>query len=421
MRASSNFISNGCCQPINRGGVCDSVRKTWLLWALTVAGFVACGTDGAELLGKKPYGIDGAMHVYRDFAYGPRGDLKGEGDKYPVWKDFKGAPYHTHRSGQLFDVYLPDAPGKVRVDAPVLLYLHGGAWCMRWDKDAEGYQMIKRLCEEGFVVCSMNYQLQNDVITDEKATCRPNATFADMLRDVDLMVTHLKTFLPSIGVMPKKIAIGGGSAGGHLSALYACDQANPRVLALGLRHDIPIGFELDVIGPMNFLSDGTREAVLAAARSAKTDKASDGVENRFVTLLGWLAGADLCADYREKGEKAVLATLHRWSPISLVTPDTPPFVLAYNKLHPFSGTDGLVETSNCTDMEEALEKVGVESASRFCWFRFHGMFTDGQLDWIGETCADFARRYMRVAGPVHDGTDHDGLAPTPQTSTENEK
>ena len=349
----------------------------------------------AALLGKKPYGVDGAMHVYRDFAYGPRGDLKGEGDRYPVWKDFKGAPYHTHRSGQLFDVYLPAAPGKVRADAPVLLYLHGGAWCMRWDKDAEGYQMIKRLSAEGFVVCSMDYQLQNDVITDATATCRPNATFADMLRDVDLMVTHLKTFLPSIGVKPKKIAIGGGSAGGHLSALYACDQANPRALGLGLRHDIPIGFELDVIGPMNFLSDGMREAALTAtATFAKTGKVPDGTEARFVTLLGWLAGTDVYADCREKGERAVLATLHKWSPLSLVTPETPPFVLAYNKIHPFSGTDGLVEASNCTDMEEALEKVGVESASRFCWFRFHGMFTDWQIDWIGETCADFARRYL---------------------------
>ena len=371
------------------------VRRALVVWALAVAGLVACGADGEELLGKKPYGVDGAMHVYRDFAYGPRGDLKGEGDKYPVWKDFKGAPYHTHRSGQLFDVYLPAAPGKVRADAPVLLYLHGGAWCMRWDKDAEGYQMIKSLCGKGFVVCSMDYQLQNDVITDAKATCRPNATFADMLRDIDLMVTHLKTFLPSVGVKPTKIAIGGGSAGGHLSALYSCDQANPGVLGLNLRHDIPIGFELDVIGPVNLMSEGMREAAIAAAEKfVKTGKVPDGMEARFVTLLGWLAGTDVYADFREKGVKAVLATLHKWSPLSHVTPETPPFVLAYNKIHPFSGTDGMVEASNCTDMEEALEKVGVESASRFCWFRFHGMFTDWQLEWIADTCADFAARYL---------------------------
>ncbi len=364
--------------------------------ALLGAGGAALGADGEALLGKAPYGVDGAMHVYRDFAYGPRGDLEGEGDKYPVWKDFKGAPYHTHRSGQLFDVYLPAAPGKVPADAPVLLYLHGGAWCMRWDKDAEGYQMIKGLCGKGFVVCSMDYQLQNDIFTDPTAVRRPNATFADMLRDVDLMVTHLKTFLPSIGVKPRKIAIGGGSAGAHLSALYACDQANPRALALGLRHDIPIGFELDVIGPMNFTSGGMCQAALDAANEfSKTGKVPEGLAARYVTLLGWLADVNFYELYRDRGVKAARAVLHRWSPTSLVTPETPPFILAYNKLHPFSGTDGMVEASNCTDMEDALRTVGVESESRFSWFRFHGQFNDRQLEWISNTCADFATRFLR--------------------------
>lgn len=349
----------------------------------------------AALLGKAPYGVDGRMHVYRDFAYGPRGDLKGEGDKYPVWRDFKGTPYHTHRSGQLFDVYLPEAPGRVSANAPVLLYLHGGAWCMRWDKDAEGYQMIRRLCEQGFVVCSMDYQLQNDLMTDEKAVCRPSATFADMLRDVDAAVTHLKTFLPSIGVRPKKIAVGGGSAGAHLSALYACDQANPSALGLGLRHDLPIGFELDVIGPMNFCSDGMRDAAVEAGeRFVRDGRAPTDTNGRFVTLLGWLAGEDAYQAFRRGGAAAVEAILRRWSPLSLVNGRTPPFVFAYNKLHPFSGTDGLVETAHAEDMAEALEKAGVESTTRFCWFRFHGAFTDWQLDWIAETCADYARRYL---------------------------
>lgn len=354
------------------------------------------GEDGPRLLGKEPYGVDGKMHVYRDFAYGPRGDLPGEGERYEVWRDLKGTPFHTHRSGQLFDVYLPDAPGKISADAPVLLYLHGGAWCMRWDKDAEGYQMFRLLAEKGFVVCSMDYQLQNDIMSDGKQTCRPHATFADMLRDVDLAVTYLKTFLPSIGVTPRKLAIGGGSAGAHLSALYACDQANPSALGLGLRHDIPIGFELDIIGPVNLLSEGMREAAVESAKKAVADgRAPTDTVGRFVTLLGWLAGEDVRAAYRSGGEPAVAAILHRWSPLYLVTPRTPPFVLAYNKLHPFSGTDGLVETSNCTDMEEALAKVGVESSSRFCWFRFHGMFTDWHLEWIADTCADYAARYLK--------------------------
>lgn len=349
----------------------------------------------AALCGKAPQGVDGTMHVYRDFAYGPRGDLKGEGEKYPVWRDHRGAPYHTHRSGQLFDVYLPEAPDKIRADAPVLLYLHGGAWCMRWDKDAEGYQMIKRLCARGFVICSMDYQLQNDIMTDVAATNRHHATFADMLRDIDAAVTRLGTFLPEIGVMPRKLAIGGASAGGHLSALYACDQANPSALGLGLRHDLPVGFVLDIIGPMNFRSEGMREAAVEAAEKFVRDgRAPTDTNGRFVTLLGWLADADPYSAYRHGGVDALDAILRRWSPLSLVNARTPPFVFAYNKLHPFSGTDGLVETSHAEDMAEALERAGVENTTRFCWFRFHGQFTDWQLDWIAETCTDYAGRFL---------------------------
>ena len=350
--------------------------------ALACLSFAAARTGIAmPLLGKEPYRVDGKMHVYRDFAYGSRPDQPGEGK--------------THRSGQLFDVYLPDKPGKVPADAPVLLYLHGGSWCMRWDKDAEGYQLFKLLAAKGFVICSMDYMLQNDIISDEKQTCRPHATFADMLRDIDLAVTHLKTFLPSIGITPRKLAIGGGSAGAHLSALYACDQANPSALGLNLGHDIPIAFELDIIGPVNLLSEGLRKATVESTKKGVADgKPPTDTVGRFVTLLGWLAGEDVHAAYRAGGESAVAAILRRWSPLALVTPQTPPFILAYNRLHPFSGTDGLVETSNCTDMEEALGKVGVESASRFCWFRFHGTFTDWQLDWIADTCADFARRWQ---------------------------
>ena len=34
--------------------------------------------NGATLLGKKPYGIDGRMHLYRDFAYGLQALKPGE-------------------------------------------------------------------------------------------------------------------------------------------------------------------------------------------------------------------------------------------------------------------------------------------------------------------------------------------------------
>lgn len=302
----------------------------------------------------------GNFRFERDIPYGTRLDQPGEGGK------------HGHRSGQFFDLYWPN---EVTANTPVFLYVHGGAWSQKWDKDVDGWHILSRLAERGVVCCSMNYVLQNDVLTDPKMPNRPNATFADMLRDIDLMISYLATNLPTRGLSPRKIGIGGTSAGAHLSALYACDGANPAALGLNLRHALPIGFVFDNVGPMDF-STPQMKAVL---ENREASDVPNLVLRSFRTLLARLTN----------GEPPM-----KWAPISLVNAKTPPFILAYNKLHPFSSTDGLVETAHCSRMEEALGRVGVRSESRFCWFRSHGWHTDSQLEWIVDTCAEFAALYL---------------------------
>ena len=179
----------------------------------------------------------GDFRLERDIPYGSRLDQPGEGGK------------QGHRSGQFFDLYWPN---EVTTNTLVFLYVHGGAWSQKWDKDVDGWHILSRLAERGIVCCSMNYVLQNDVLTDPKMPNRPNATFADMLRDIDLMISYLAPNLPTRGLSPRKIGIGGTSAGAHLSALYACDGANPAALGLNLRHALPIGFVFDNVGPMDF-------------------------------------------------------------------------------------------------------------------------------------------------------------------------
>lgn len=372
--------------------------KTTLILSVAFAALTLAEAKGAGVDGIEPQPLDAHMRVYRDLAYGPRGDLKEDLERLPVLKD-QPKFTHTHRSGQLFDLYLPDAPGAVPADAPVLLFLHGGGWCMRWDKDSDGIGIIKALCAKGFVVCSADYQLQNDAISDANATCRPDATFADMLRDIDLAVSHLKTFLPEVGVRPRRIGIAGCSAGGHLASTYACDEGNPTWLGLGLKHALKIGYVLDIVGPVNFLTAETGQMLLKsvqtfAATGVKMKapgKPSIIAKERFVSLLEWLTATDFDAAYRAGGDAEVLNVLYRWSPVAMVTPKTPPFLLAYNKLHPFSGTDGLVETANCEDMAAALGRVGVECRVRYNWFRFHGMFSDRHIAWMVENCLELAK------------------------------
>jgi len=314
--------------------------------------------------------VNAGERVVRDLAYGPRRDLADEG------AGFSGEPIsagdgrrcHTHRSGQDFDAYLPES---IRSDSPVILFIHGGGWSQRWDKDGDAEYYIRRMQGRGFLVCSMSYVLQSDVTADMRAPNREGATFANMLRDIDAMVTHLKGYLQTLGVSPRKIAIAGSSAGAHLAALYAGDGANPQALGLGLRHELEIGFTVDIIGPMDFTTPGFRRAIGGEVPA---------LEILFRRLIA--DGGDFDA------------ALAKWSPISLVNAKTPPMVMAYTKLHPFASSDGLVETENCTRMEEALEKAGVESVSRYCWFRVHGQFTDSQIEWMVEKTVEFAEKYL---------------------------
>lgn len=326
------------------------------------------------------------MLVFHDLQYGPRGDAQGEGETFAGerWVDCEGRAYHTHRSGQFFDAYLPAKPGEMLADAPVMLFLHGGAWCQRYDKDGECRDLIGKLVERGFVVISMDYALQNDIFTEPSAGNRPGASFSDMLRDIDLMVSHLVGYLPSIGVKADRIAIGGASAGAHLSALYAIDDGRREIR--GLAHALPIWFVVDIVGPMDLRID-LREPLVGALEGGRAE-----MELRlFTTLMERLVGEDLHGKYRAGGMAAVDETLKRFSPMALVTAKTPPFILAYNKLHPFASSDGLISTGNCSGMEDALAAAKVRSVSRFCWFRPHGQYNERQLDWIADSALEFAK------------------------------
>ena len=83
-------------------------------------------------------------------------------------------------------------------------------------------------------------------------------TFDEMLADIDAMVSHLPGLAKAIGISIPRIAIGGSSAGGHLSLLYAYDGANPSVLGLGLKHSVPVACVFSDCGPSDLASRRAR-------------------------------------------------------------------------------------------------------------------------------------------------------------------
>ena len=153
----------------------------------------------------------------------------------------KNLPYGARQAGkgvehtnvaQTYDLYLPGSIGEIDRAAPFYLFVHGGAW-RHGDKGGRHAKLLAEMAEQGFVAASMNY-----VLCDDKRG--GIHTFAEMLADIDAMVSHLPVLAKAAGISIPRIALGGNSAGGHLALLYAYDGANPSVL--GLSHARTAGY-----------------------------------------------------------------------------------------------------------------------------------------------------------------------------------
>ena len=107
----------------------------------------------------------------------------------------------------------PDLPAGAK--APVLVQVHGGAWTMG-SKQEQGLPLLSHLAERGWVCVSLNYRLG------------PRSTWPDMIVDVKRAVAWVKQHIAEYGGDPEFVALTGGSAGGHLTALHALTAPDRR-------------------------------------------------------------------------------------------------------------------------------------------------------------------------------------------------
>jgi acetyl esterase/lipase len=125
----------------------------------------------------------GAVTVHRDVVYVDDGD-----------------PAHR------LDVY---APKGGTAGAPVLVFVHGGAWVFG-SKRSQGLPMLHELAARGWVCITCDYRLS------------PKATWPDHVIDVKRALAWTRDHAHSFGGDPARfLAIAGSSAGGHLAALSA--------------------------------------------------------------------------------------------------------------------------------------------------------------------------------------------------------
>ena len=116
--------------------------------------------------------------------------------------DYAGDGLYRHKLDVLFR--RTDPPS----GAPVMVYIHGGAWVMG-DKREQGLPMLHELAMRGWVCVAINYGIS------------PKATWPDHIVDCKRAVAWVRDHIAEYGGDPSFLAVSGGSAGGHLSALLA--------------------------------------------------------------------------------------------------------------------------------------------------------------------------------------------------------
>ncbi len=109
---------------------------------------------------------------------------------------------------QVLDIYTPERPAEGSL--PVMFWIHGGGWQVGDKSDVA--LKPKVLTERGFVFVSTNYRLLPDVEMDV------------LIRDVAKSLGWVHRNIAKYGGDPKRIFVGGHSAGAQLAALICIDD-----------------------------------------------------------------------------------------------------------------------------------------------------------------------------------------------------
>jgi acetyl esterase/lipase len=194
---------------------------------------------------------------------------------------------------------------------PAILFLHGGGW-------TSGYRQIyhyycTKFAEHGFVVATASYRLAGE------------APFPAAVQDVKCAVRWMRANAKKLGIDPNRIAVAGGSAGGHLAMMIGYSSDVPELEGKGGNANTSSRVQavVDLYGPTDLTDDFAK---------------SRGEVKR---LMGGKTFAEAPDAYR-------LA-----SPVTHVTKDDPPTLILHGSI------DSTVPIHQAEILVEKLKKAGV--------------------------------------------------------------
>ena len=158
--------------------------------------------------------------------------LKLKTSPEPIWE--RDIPFWTIPGTDrqlLCDIWRP-ADGKT--SGLAYIFLHGSAWAIG-DKDLFSRPFFRHLVAQGHTVMDIAYRLI------------PETDIYGMVGDAKRAVAWMKANAERFGIDPKKVVLGGGSAGAHIALLAGYTPENPELTPEDLN-----GTDLSVCGLLTY-------------------------------------------------------------------------------------------------------------------------------------------------------------------------
>jgi acetyl esterase/lipase len=225
---------------------------------------------------------------------------------------------------------------------PMVVYVHGGAWKMGDRRGGAGVEFKTALLEAGYVYAAIDYRLAPDYL------------FPAQIEDVKCAIRYFRANAETLGIDPDRIAVMGGSAGGHLVSL------------------------LGLTAGQNIWEDaGGFQGVSSAVA---------GVVDLFgPTDLRPISDARYRGNYEEIFGEAVFSQEMMWafSPLAYVGEEAPPFLILHGD------ADEIVMLYHSVDLQAALLDAGVPAELVIVSGGGHSnaLFTEGASPDLGELTA----------------------------------
>jgi acetyl esterase/lipase len=214
------------------------------------------------------------------------------------------------------DVVMPEEAGTNR---PAIMQIHGGAWIIG-DKREQGWPLMGHLAANGWVCFNVNYRLS------------PAATWPEHLIDLKYALKWIREHVDEYGFDPDFVAVTGGSAGGHLTAMMALTANDP---------EYQPGFET---------ADTTLQAAVPVYAVYDFTNRLGTMLPRFRTQM--LEPMIMKAFFDKEPEK-----FHRASPLDRVHADAPPFLVVHgdrDTLAPVEDAQLFVQKMRETSLAEVM-------------------------------------------------------------------